>query len=580
MVVAALRHRQVPAASALAVLMAALTIWSFGSGIENASQDAASKLLWTKIQYIGIVTVPHAWLAFVLHFTRGQRLRNRSILLFMVEPVTVLVLLWTTEIHKLFYTSIELVDDSVLGSMLQVRYGPAFWFHASYSYLLLLIGFILLLYGFIRAPYSQRRQLAAVLFAALIPWFGNIIYLSGLSRLDLTPFTFTITGIVCAWSLFRLQLFDLVPVAREQVIESMRDAVLVLNTKNRIVDVNPAMLALLELPRIQVIGQHVSAIFGTQQELLSRYGDAAEVDEEIDITRVDGRRQWFRMRLTTLTDSADQPSGRVLVLHDITAQKRSEIELRSAMQAAEVASKAKSAFLANMSHELRTPLNAIIGYGELLQRECQDRGETVFKDDLDRIVQSGQHLLHMIEDVLDLTMLEAGTLPLRYTTVNLQQILPALIDQLQPQFATQHNQVVLQIDPRLGEMCTDQRQLQRVLTTLLGNATKFTQSGTIHFHADSLESTDVRITIRDTGIGFDASQIDTLFAPFGQADGSSTRRHGGMGIGLSMAKQLTHALGGMINATSTPGQGSTFTITLPICPQRDRIAHGSVSERH
>jgi signal transduction histidine kinase len=128
-------------------------------------------------------------------------------------------------------------------------------------------------------------------------------------------------------------------------------------------------------------------------------------------------------------------------------------------------------------------------------------------------------------------------------------------------------------------MCTDQRQLQRVLTILLGNATKFTQSGTIHFHADSLESTHVRITIRDTGIGFDASQIDTLFAPFGQADGSSTRRHGGMGIGLSMAKQLTHTLGGMINATSTPGQGSTFTITLPICPQCDCVAHGSVSKR-
>jgi PAS domain S-box-containing protein len=407
-----------------------------------------------------------------------------------------------------------------------------------------------------------------------------MVYLAGLSRIDLAPFMFMLTGAICGWSLLRMRIFDFVPLARDEVVDRMSDSVIVLDSNDRVVDVNLAALQLIGRPRQQIVDQSVSTLFKSHQEVVKKYRDIASTREELQILSTTGALMWFDLRITTMHDNTGERIGRLVVLSDITGHKRAEAELREAKEVAEVASRAKSAFLANMSHELRTPLNAIIGYSELLRRESEEQGLANFADDLDRIATSGHQLLTMISDVLDLTRIEAGTFDCDFQPLSLTQLIDDLVLMFGPQALSKGNLLEYHVDDDLGVISTDAIKLRRVLLHLLDNANKFTDRGTITLLArrESIGDQEVAIfEVSDTGKGFDADHLNSLFMAFSQADSSPTRRHSGMGIGLAVVQQLCMLLDGTITATSTPAQGATFTITIPDQQQQHERAQAATT---
>jgi PAS domain S-box-containing protein len=257
--------------------------------------------------------------------------------------------------------------------------------------------------------------------------------------------------------------------------------------------------------------------------------------------------------------------ARLVLVDDITDRRRSE-ELRIAKEAAEAASRAKSEFLANMSHELRTPLNAIIGYSEMLDEDAELRGIKEFVPDLKKIQWAGRHLLALINDILDISKIEAGKMLVHLEEFELRAMIEGVVGTVEPLALKNGNQLRLKYEDNVGVMCGDLTKTRQVLFNLLSNATKFTKEGTILLEVDRFPLGDadwIRFRVQDSGIGMTPDQMQRIGSPFSQADSGTTRRYGGTGLGLAISLQFCQMMGGDIHVESTLGEGSTFTVWLP-----------------
>ena len=330
------RRRPASGATPLVLLMLVVAEWSLAYALEVGSPNLQTKHFWAQMQYLGIVTVPVAWLAFVLQYTgRGKWLTRRNMAVLAVEPLLILLLVQTNDGHKLIWRDTSLIAS---GFPLSYTYGAGFSVNIAYSYLLLLIGAFLLLQSLARSPRVYRGQAAVMLIGALAPWVGNALYVFGLSpfpHLDLTPFAFTLTGLLVTWGLFRFRLLDIVPVARDAVIESMGDGVMVLDTQNRIVDLNPPAQRIIGCSAAEAIGQPAAQVLPAQLSLFERGRDVTpvlsvvegEAREEIVMGEGEAQRH-FDLRIASLCDRRGRLTGRLLVLRDITERKQIEDALR------------------------------------------------------------------------------------------------------------------------------------------------------------------------------------------------------------------------------------------------------------
>ncbi|NUN64049.1 response regulator [Pseudanabaena biceps] len=286
-------------------------------------------------------------------------------------------------------------------------------------------------------------------------------------------------------------------------------------------------------------------------------------------------------------------SAIALQLGALMRRKRDEEALRSmneelalARDRALEANRTKSSFVANMSHELRTPLNAIIGYSEMLQEDAALLGIEDFVNDLKKIYFSGKHLLDLINDILDMTKIEAGKLEIYYDDFDVPMLIWDTCSTIQPLLRKNNNQVEVECDHSLGGIHADMTRVRQILLNILSNACKFTKAGKIHIKVERLNMHQQEMfvfTIKDTGIGISPENIKNLFQPFTQADSSTTRQYGGTGLGLAISHRLCQMMGGDITLESELGVGSTFKISLPTdcesanCKIKDELSKVSVA---
>jgi signal transduction histidine kinase/FixJ family two-component response regulator len=273
-------------------------------------------------------------------------------------------------------------------------------------------------------------------------------------------------------------------------------------------------------------------------------------------------------RDTALQRANDELKTRTRELEgEIIHRKQTQEELLKAKHAAEDASRAKSAFLANMSHELRTPLNAIIGYSEMLEEETRDSGKAENLHDLRKIQSAGKHLLSLINDVLDLSKIEAGKMGLHLETFDVSLMVEEMVTTLQPAIAKNSNNVRVRLADNAGMMRADATKVRQILFNLMSNACKFTDHGTISLDVSqsAMEGQEwIRFRVKDTGIGISSKQQEKLFQEFTQADATISRKYGGTGLGLAISYRFVQMMKGRISVESQEGRGSTFTVYLPV----------------
>jgi diguanylate cyclase (GGDEF)-like protein/PAS domain S-box-containing protein len=314
-----------------AALMFALFVWSVAYGGELASLRLEGMLFWTFLEYLGIATVPVLWLLLVLLYTgREESVTVRNVILLFIVPAVTIIMVGTNQFHHLFYSSVT-VDTGGPFPMMSLTKGPWSWVHTVYSYVTILIGIVLLSERLLQQSVIYRKQIAAMLIGSVVPWVFNILYqifgFMPLQHLDVTPYSFTITGIVVAWAMYRYQLLDLVPVARDRVVENMDDGMIFLDSKDRVVDANKSAHRILGWTD-SVIGKPAGAMLARWPALLEIARAKGTVTAELQKNDKLAGSKCFDVSVSDFANRPNQMVGRVILLHDVTDRKQIEDELK------------------------------------------------------------------------------------------------------------------------------------------------------------------------------------------------------------------------------------------------------------
>jgi two-component system CheB/CheR fusion protein len=360
----------------------------------------------------------------------------------------------------------------------------------------------------------------------------------------------------------------------ESVIDTVREPLIVLDHDLRVVKVSRSFYEFFKVDPKETVGQLIYDLGNKQwdipklrellETILPQKTTFDNYEVEHDFATI-GRRIML-LNARQIQRAMGKERIILLAIEDITEKKKLEREVAKARDAAEAATRAKSAFLANMSHELRTPLNSIVGFSEVLEDQMFGPLNEKQKRYVENVVSSSKHLLNLINDVLDLSKVEAGKMELEPGKIRLKTTLEYALD-MQREKALKHNiDLALKVAPEANiEMMADERKLKQVMFNLLSNALKFTPDGGRVTVGVKKAGGEIEIGVEDTGLGVKAEDIPKLFTAFSQLDTGPTRSHEGTGLGLALTKQLVEMHGGRIRAESAgEGKGAKFTFTLPI----------------
>ena len=340
----------------------------------------------------------------------------------------------------------------------------------------------------------------------------------------------------------------------QAILESIADGVVVFDTQGSAIQANPALSNLINIPLNDILDTTVNDLVKASPMDAKNKGTLAGLLTKPSRQHTSYRVEWGRKTLSIsssqVLDRDSSEVGTVAVFRDFT--KEAELE------------KMKSAFVAMVSHELRTPLSAILGYAEIFTEQIYGPLNEKQINMTNRIVSNTRRLLSLINDLLDQAQMEAGKLRIKYDTLRPKDLLENLHSVMDKLTTDKGLSLTSELDPNMPETLTgDSARLQQILINLVNNAVKFTEKGTIHVQLSKLDEQRWGISVQDTGKGIPKDEIDHIFDAFRQIEGTTTRVHGGFGLGLSIVKQLVNLMGGDVSVESEPEKGSTFSIALP-----------------
>lgn len=560
-------RRDEAGAKYMSLMMCSAALWGLCDVLSDLAGSNTAKIYLDRGSYLGVVTIPVAWLIFTIRFTKSDRYlgHKKSLLLFLIPAITILML-WTNDLHHLMISDFGFVKVDQM-TILDTTYGSWFWIHAVYSYSLFLLGTLLLVKRLFGLSQILRNQSVLILIAISVPLVMNILYTFRLCPtypIDVTILSFIFTGLLCFFGMFRYRLFELIPAARNAVIEDMSGILIVLDNKNHIIDMNSAAINIINVKDRDFIGKLVFDFLGELSSFFIKYEHVLKAEEKICLM-LHGSKKHYDLKITPLYDNKNKLIGKFLILHDITILEEAIENLKESRKAAEDASKAKSRFLATMSHEIRTPLNGIIGMTELLAPSIHTEEDGEY---LQTVQSCSSSLLDLVNDILDFSKIEAGKMELEKADIDLDGLVETTVKSFSHKAREKDLALSCSADDTIPKkLVGDGVRVRQILMNLIGNAVKFTEKGRIEVQARLIKHESrqafVEFSVSDTGIGIPEDKIAGLFESFQQMDSSTTRKFGGTGLGLAIVKSLVAIMNGRIEVKSRLGEGSTFIFTIP-----------------
>ena len=565
------RQRAVPGGSYLALLMLAVAVWALSSAGEFAAVSGPAKIWWSKVTYFGIVSVAPLWLLFILDYGQhSEWLTPRRIALMWLVPLITLGLVMTNEWHHLIWPTIT-PSSGAPGATLIYGHGIGFWVEWVYSYLLMVWGTVLLVRMTLRSSRLYRRQVAVMLAGAAMPWLGNVLYIAGLvplPGLDLTPLAFALTGLPAAVGFTRFQILDLVPVARDALVESMGEGVLVVDAHNRVVDLNAVACRFIGCDAASAIGKQADTVLAKWPDLVARYEDVPEAQVEIAVDRPDGLGR-LDLRISPLYDRRKRLTGRLIVSRDVTERWQAQQVLKQYASELEARNTELDAYAHTVAHDLKGPLAAIIGYGTLLEADVRKGTTDDLNSSLQAILRSAYKLRDIINDLLLLASVRRQD-DIPTGPVDMEAIVSEVQIRLSGPIAARRAEITL---PSSWPVATGFAPwVEEVWVNYVSNALKYGRDPVrieLGFDQNSDDQDDpmIRFWVKDNGPGLTPGEQARLFTPFTRLEQIDTKGHG---LGLSIVQRIVDKLGGQVGVESEAGEGSIFWFTLPTLPPDDR----------
>ncbi|MBI4495211.1 MAG: response regulator [Chloroflexi bacterium] len=537
------RHRSVPGARQFVAIMAIAATWSLSNSLEIAGVELSTKLFWANVEYLLYSGSPVVWLALGLQFSgRPAWLTRNRLILLSIIPIITMLLAWTDGWHGLLRRDVFLDTDGPF-SVIRLSRGPWFWVFVAYSWALLLATLALLGGTLLRSRGVFRGQPLALLVGLLLVVAVNVAHNLGLAplpRFDLTPVSFTPAGMVIAWGLFRYQLFDLAPVARDTVLESIRDGMISLDSQNRIVDFNPAAKVMLGSLSASSIGRPADQALAAWPDLVSLCCEPAVAWSEVAIDSGDGQKE-VEVRASPVVDRRGAMVGRVVLMHDISERRRARSELLEQQRALAMLEERE-----RLARELHDSLGQVLGYAgnqsqaalELLA-QGQPHGASELLARLVTVAQSAQgDAREYIQGMRTGVFLGRG-------------LLPALEEYLSQFEENTGLRTELVAPPEAGQGLfepTTEVQLLRIVQEALTNARKHAGARGVKV-TFALDSGQAEVTVEDDGQGFVPGEAPASGRP---------------SFGLRMMRERALEFGGDLSVVSAPGQGTKIAVRLPL----------------
>ncbi len=536
-----------------ALMMVAVALWAIFYSFELSSSSMNEMLFWIHFEYIGIGSIPALWIMFVVHYVGKQDwLNKRNIIAIFFFPIIVLLLVWTNRWHHIHYTSTALVTTGPF-PILSITPGPWYHIHTAYFYFMLAFGMVLLFRYHSKSEPLYRSQTRAILIGGLIPWVTNLFYLLGFrpfSHLDLTPYTFIFTALIIAYGLTRYELFRVIPFAREKLVESIREGIVVLDSRQRIVDINTTFRSFLQGNSNRIIGERLNIVMPTQYKMHQLIDRQINGEVEIALDSSTGEKT-FEVSVTVLYDEKMKRAGTLLIFWDATHLKKTSDQLLELNEL-------KNMMFSIIAHDLRSPLNSLMGLLHGVQSEILTEAELkeiigkLAKDVdstsalLDNLLnwagshQKGQHIYPELINLKEVAAYEIRFFDKRATEKGI-----FLVDEIE-------NNTILYADKNMVRM---------IIRNLLSNAVKFCDEGDVITLRQKIEKEFTIVQIIDTGLGMDEAIKKRLFT-INRSAQFGTRKEKGTGLGLMLCKDFIEKSGGAIWVESEPGEGSTFSFQL------------------
>jgi signal transduction histidine kinase len=550
--------RSVPGAYGLMLAVGCVTEWSLTYVMEISSINMAEKIIWGKLEYFGISYVTLGMFIFAMHYSgRGDWLTStRTAVLAAIASVGFIAAL-TNEWHHQIWSGIQFTNGLPFGP-LDLEHGTLFFFFTAFLYVLIAATTVIFFQITTRGQNLYRSQSRIMLIGMSFPWLANLMYVTGwepFSTLDLTPIALTLTITALSTSFLRYHFMDLRPIAHDSVFNAMKDGVVVLDYKERIVDINPVGTFIFQ-DTGDLLGREIKSLLPNWNEWQASH-PRGEINQEVSF-KLAGDPLTFRLRTTSVLDQRGKRNGRVLLISDITEQKRAHEQMMEA-------SRLKSQLLASFGHDLRSPLGAIIGYAEMLKdgsfgpmSENQEKASS-------EILDGANQLLSFINNLVGQAQIETGKIVLREYPFDVDEVVGPLLSTLNFHAYKKGLTLVEYIDPALPKkLVGDQFWLRQIVMNLVHNAVKFTEQGSVTVRFIRREERHWAIQVIDTGVGIPLEAQKRVFEAFEQVNSMENSKQSGFGLGLSIVAKLTSIMNGKIELKSEAGKGCTFTVVLPL----------------
>jgi len=575
-VIFAWQRRTVPAARELAWCAVVSSGWLICNTLEVLDPTEAGTLLWAKITYVFIAFAPVAWLGFALAYTgRKQWLTPSRIWIIVTIPILTCIAVATNDINHLIWQNYTISHETDLTTLHVVTYGWWFWIHAVYSYFLALVGVVLIGRTYVRALALYRQQAKWAVLGAALPMATNLLYISHVIpwiKKDYSPLAWTLGCFAFAVAIFRYHLLDLMPLARQALVDHMAEGMLILDKTDHIVEINRGAQAIIGLRPDEAVGRKVADVWQEWRGITEPSTGSNNVSLEVELRKSDSNR-WYEVRSSPLPDKEGRSAGRLVLVLDITWHKEMEERQRQFNLELQARNSELDAFAHMAAHDMKRPLTVIVGFSELIacQLESTRNVDPLLKEYALIIGRTGLKMSSIVNALLFLASVRQQEVVAE--PLDIAAIVAAAMESLES-MATEHGAEISRPATWPSAMGLPQ-WIEEVWENLISNAIKYGgDPPRIALGADLFTDTvtgqpKVRFWVRDNGPGLTPEQRSQLFIAFARMHSEQADGHG---LGLFLVRRIIDKLGGQVDVETAPGEGSRFYFDLPAVVLPDSVS--------